>query len=1199
MNKSILEQLYQKRQTLLRAKDYQGVWEVLNQILKIAPSSQHFENRGDFFLSLKKYQEALNDFEKAQSFPHSSVSSHSSELPNKIIQLRSSLEKNSSFVPEDKVSNPSMILQKASSQVAELFVEKNTVSNQFGRYQLKEELGRGGMGKVHLAFDENLNRKVAIKMVLGGGDVSRTMTQRFMQEAQAIARINHPYVIKIFDIGQENEVDYFAMEYIQGKSLSQAIKEKEFSSHQIIELLEKVTSAIQEAHQHGIIHRDLKSANIMLDNKGEPRVMDFGLAKIAENDSNLSQSGAILGTPAYMSPEQAQGNSSKVDYRSDLYSLGAILYEMLTGVPPFQGQSNMHIMLQVIEKDPVLLRSLNPDIPKDLEIICLKCLSKEPIKRYQKAEELREDLQCFLDNRPLSYARPPTLLNNTVKWCYRYPAVALLLITITSATILSLWFAWQLHNVNKEKDQVLETSLVRLKKAQKEKRTAVQEHQKAQKKLANSLFQMGESHLILKNFIVSAQKIIEANELFHISPELEKSSLPEQRKLKLLMQYSVLPNMAKRRKLLIFPFTVKPKEEFTFDFSPVNKMLALSLPDKVAIWNIAETNEVTQNQQADFNLEHARPPLAFSPDQKFFVCNNYNQGFALYDAKSQKIIDRLPFFPEVDYWHEVCISNNNRWVATREKVRGPGSNNERVTLFDRKQSQHYHLSLGIRSTGKFLTCFSPDNKTVIGTKDGSVEAWETSTQKSKFFILNPGYTISAINYSPDGLTLIYGTKTGTIFLYDFRHKSKIALIGHRNRITSVLFHPQGRMFVTASEDGEVKLWDSVNKELLYNLDIKEEVNSLKFDPDGRFLHIITFHQKGASYYQWEIEPFLQKTLLLNPEGEKIFNILQKNFTDSYAYYPASIAISPLKRFIALPTGMLIFLWDQKLNKTYTLTPPISILPLKKSEIRECLLSRDERWIVSSHGGHHPQIFLRNTSTPKKIIPLGKKVSARMTFSPESKYLLIYSNDFLFYDIAKQKYLDKDNVSFPMSVTCMKFSPDGHWLAVGSEGSLVVISAKSLLKNRTTKDSFISTNEGKEESVTTLAWHQKKIATARLSGAIDLWENKSMTMNDWKKTKTLFFSEEAKQLQFSPNGRFLAIIFASQIIIYDIVYDNQARAVVGYFQAGVASFTSDWNYLVLPSSTGGAILFDTKSPQEILGLPSDKLKNHILNWNFAK
>lgn len=277
------------------------------------------------------------------------------------------------------------------------------VQDRFGDYELLQEVARGGMGIVYRARQSSLDRVVALKMILAGRFATDEDLQRFRTEAEAAGRLQHPNIVRVHEVGEVEGQHFFSMEFIDGQSLAQQVRGGgPLPGRVAARYVRLIARAIHHAHRHGILHRDLKPSNILIDTEDEPRVTDFGLAKRLGGDSERTRTGMILGTPSYMAPEQAAGNHRELGPACDVYGLGAILYELLTGRPPFRTDSALETVRQVIDHDPVPPRLLNPSIDPVLETICLKCLEKEPLGRYASADALAEDLQRFLNDEPIS-----------------------------------------------------------------------------------------------------------------------------------------------------------------------------------------------------------------------------------------------------------------------------------------------------------------------------------------------------------------------------------------------------------------------------------------------------------------------------------------------------------------------------------------------------------------------------------------------------------------------------------------------------------------------------------------------------------------------------------------------------------------------------------------------------------------------------
>jgi tetratricopeptide (TPR) repeat protein len=346
-------------------------------------------------------------------------------------------------------------------------------------YELLGELGRGGMGVVYKARQSRLKREVALKMILGGPHAAPAQLARFRTEAEAVARLQHPNIVQIYEVGEHNGLPYFSLEYVAGGTLAERLDGTPLPARDAAPLVETLARAIHYAHERGVVHRDLKPANILLASggreppeglavsgagspsggsrpplaRGEPKIADFGLAKQMEGSDVHTQSGTLLGTPSYMAPEQARGEAHAVGPRTDVYALGAVLYELLTGRPPFRAASVMETVRQVIREEPVAPTRLVPGVPRDLETVCLKCLEKDPGRRYASAAALADDLGRFLRREPL-LARPAGRWERAVKWARRRPLAAALagVVALAAGTLLAVWAGFTLE-LRRERDR--------------------------------------------------------------------------------------------------------------------------------------------------------------------------------------------------------------------------------------------------------------------------------------------------------------------------------------------------------------------------------------------------------------------------------------------------------------------------------------------------------------------------------------------------------------------------------------------------------------------------------------------------------------------------------------------------------------------------------------------------------------------------
>jgi len=316
----------------------------------------------------------------------------------------------------------------------------------FGDYELLEEIARGGMGVVWKARQASLNRTIALKMILAGKLASEREVQRFHREAEAAANLQHPNIVAIHEVGEHDGQHYYSMDYVAGRDLGAVVRESgPLPPTRAAECVQTLAEAVHFAHERGTLHRDLKPQNVLMDAAGVPHITDFGLAKFVERDESLTQTGAAMGSPSYMPPEQAAGHLDQVGPHSDVYSLGAILYELLTGRPPFRAETAVATMRLVMESDPVPPRKLNPDVPPDLETICLKCLEKNPARRYPSARALIQDLGRFLKHEPIQALRA-TAVRKAENWLRRHPWT-LMTAASTVAMILAGLLYWQFERV--------------------------------------------------------------------------------------------------------------------------------------------------------------------------------------------------------------------------------------------------------------------------------------------------------------------------------------------------------------------------------------------------------------------------------------------------------------------------------------------------------------------------------------------------------------------------------------------------------------------------------------------------------------------------------------------------------------------------------------------------------------------------------
>src|SRR5437762_6771910 len=313
---------------------------------------------------------------------------------------------------------------------------------EFGDYALLEEIGQGSQGVVYRARQKSLNRIVALKVIALGHWATEPHVKRFRREAEAAARLNHPGIVPIYEVGERDGACYFSMGLVERGQLDAMLEREPMSIRSAVELIVKLARTVQYAHEHNILHRDIKPGNILLDAKGEPHLTDFGLARLVEAESTVTRTREVLGTPSYMAPEQASGETTKLGKATDVYGLGAVLYQLLTGHPPFAGGTTYETIRLLLNTEPRKPRALNRKIDRDLSTICLKCMEKDPQRRYPSALALAEDLEHWLKHEPIQAHRTGIFARGK-KWVRRNPPSALLTASLIALAAAAGWIVWK------------------------------------------------------------------------------------------------------------------------------------------------------------------------------------------------------------------------------------------------------------------------------------------------------------------------------------------------------------------------------------------------------------------------------------------------------------------------------------------------------------------------------------------------------------------------------------------------------------------------------------------------------------------------------------------------------------------------------------------------------------------------------------
>jgi len=691
----------------------------------------------------------------------------------------------------------------------------------FGDYELLAGIARGGMGKVYKAKHKKLNRLVALKMILSGHLASDDEIQRFHSEATAAAQLDHSGIVPVHEFGEYDGQYYFSMGLVEGGSLAARLKDGPLPPREAAGLLVKVAEAVSYAHQHGIVHRDLKPGNILLDKDGQPKVSDFGLAKQLRADSHLTITGMVLGTPTFMSPEQATGNPDAVGAAADIYSLGAVLYCLLTARPPFQAASTMETLRQVLEQEPVSPRQLNPAVDRDLETICLKCLQKDPGKRYAGALALADDLRRFLAGAAIQ-ARPVGAIERLWRWCLREPLVAGLVGTIALVLLLgtgiSTYFALQ---ARQGETQALEAKELAL----EAKELADHRFYGAEINLAHQAWERGAILQMLER-------------LNQFGPDSPHAGLRG-------FEWYYLDRLSRLEQCTFKGFSDTIK---SVAFSPDGTMIAAAGKTEkgfnaIILWSAATGKELrTLVVGAEAISELAfdpNPPRLVAACDKRLRCWDTNNGKELPDFQGlAETIGRVTFSADGNWLAAVSSQPPSNEAVVHDGIDAfpnPGSD---VTLWNARTRQ-----ITFTRHGESLNAFS-----MALSRDGGRLAWADNSNearildsRTKTLILTAEgrhESITSLAFSPDGRTLAGSTEAGReIILWDARTgKTLYTMRGHTDYVTSVIFSPDGRRLASTSKDNMVKLWsvDSGQEELTLR-GHRADVTRVAFSPDGRRL----------------------------------------------------------------------------------------------------------------------------------------------------------------------------------------------------------------------------------------------------------------------------------------------------------------------------------------------------------------------------
>ncbi|MBI3415424.1 MAG: protein kinase [Verrucomicrobia bacterium] len=979
----------------------------------------------------------------------------------------------------------------------------------FGDYELLEEIARGGMGIVYKARQRSLNRLVALKMILAGQFASKQIAQRFKSEAGAAAILQHPNIVAVHDVGVHEGQHFFSMDFVEGQNLTQLVGNRPLPAQHAARYLKQIAEAIHYAHQQGILHRDLKPSNVLIDAASDqPRVTDFGLAKRLDGESSITMTGQVLGSPNFMPPEQASGTRGKVGRHSDVYGLGGILYFLLTARPPFQGETLEATLHAALHVEPIAPRLLNASVPRDLETICLKCLEKEPAKRYASAQELADELGRFLRDEPI-HARPVTRVEQAWRWCRRKPALAALLAVVAIlGFVIAIGLPVFTFQINRERQHAEENLYA------------------ADMHGAKTALEDGD--------LGRARELLEAHR-----PRAGQTDL-RGFEWRLFCQRCRGDDLYALRGYSNALKTVK--------FSPDGDVLATrSRDNQLKVWDLTTRTE-------RFTITNITTLGGFTSDGQKFVCGTGDGSIRLCDARTGQPLHSLEKAGEL-----VAILADDKTVATtseefvvklwditsgRETFVQPGKGGidlhgpefgagavitpdgkklaisnkvtNGITLWDLATREVLNGSLDQRAALTFLE-LSPDGKVLAtGAFDGLVRLWDMATGDE---LIRPiqahSESVVSAAFSTDGKVLATGSLDQTIKLWQLATRHELdTLRGHGDGVWAVTFSADGRRLASGSQDNTVRLWNTGPRPVKPALSGLAQWYPLIWSPDGKLL--AGRCQDGTNKI-WDagtletrsVLPGADWILTFSDNGKTIMarfgdgtvkycDVATGKVTQEIPIAPlgdwSSVVISPDRRSAAITDGTpIIRLWDIASGKVDSLTGHtrataafafsrdghtlisrglpgvidiwevarrqwVASIAAHSSQVVSVAISPDGR--IAATGSTDNTIKLWNLKTRSCLATLNghKRPVWSLAFSPDGKTLASGSGDrsvrlwnvSFRREVAILRRFTSGNSFLLEEIRTVSFSPDGNTLAAVNQGGDLILFRAATLEEATSR-----------------------------------------------------------------------------------------------------------------------------------------------------
>lgn len=1004
----------------------------------------------------------------------------------------------------------------------------------FGDYELIREIARGGMGVVFEARQMSLNRTVALKMILSGHLASAGDVQRFRVEAEAAGHLDHPHIVPIYDIGEQEGQHYFSMKFVDGGSLSH--KAGTGKPADMAQIVATVARAVHHAHQRGILHRDLKPANILLDREGQPHVTDFGLAKKVEGDSGLTHSGAIVGTPSYMPPEQARGEKG-LTVAADVYSLGAILYECLTGRPPFRASTSLDTLIQVLDTEPAAPRSLNVNIPRDLETICLKCLQKDPKRRYESALAVAEDLERWLRHEPIQ-ARRTSWLGRAGRWCKRNPAVAGLLSALVVAMVsglIGVTFKWL------EAESQRELAVAARDQAETQRQETERHRREAEGNLYVSNLGLAERELQTLNLSQADKLLLDCPgswrhwEWYYLR--------------RLLREYRArVQDHAKTVAWLAF----EPKEG--------KRLASASYDETVKIWN---TDDGTLLRTFDKHTAPVRA-VAYSHDGKWIASGGYDRTVKIWDPETLEVrwsLTNLPAFVLT-----LAFDPTGKYLATAGfenviRIWDAATGTPVTTLAG--HSNHI-IGLTFSRDGRFLAS---------GGFDTSLRVWDVEKSAIRHPFLNLGEPVVGVGFSRDGTKVVGGTKsqiyvwdadTGKQVFYEWVQSAE----GHTDQLSRLLFSPDGKRVISAGRDHRLIGWNIKPGTQPMPVRFGQHTGQLRcmtLSPDGKLLASggVSGSERGEIHLSDVatgkfIRSFGNATS--DRPGPLVLSAEKTNAGNPARSWTFS---ADCKRVASLGPNNGIRVWDRATQKD------IAVLNGHTKTVGHRAFSPDGKRLASTGADQVVRIWDVKTST--EILQLSEPAvnPLELIFSPDGKLLAVsYSDRILRIWDTTTGQLQGTYKGHVNEVRRATFSADGTHVAAPSTDGRVIVWR---LENRERVTQFKSHQAPLHEIAFVPRRGDLRLVTCSSDQTVRIWDGESGK----QLSVCAGHVDNVQAIAVSPDGRRIVSGGLDRTVrVWDMDTGRQLLTLRGHkVEVTAVYFSSDGERIVSLDQDGVAMIWD--------------------------